>query len=428
MRRFIIAITLLALVAPSISWGATLHQGEVTTNALGVPLSVVASARLERQITNSLRGTLVEIGNTSNRYTTVVLRITSTHGESSDETIEITPSTVLKNSSNQTSTLNDWIAGDQLTLQAIRGEQSGYYRATKISNSSISNQVQSVNGWITALDGVTNKLSLSGDSRITSLDLSSVRLVVGNQNPALLFDFRVGDRIRARVKKTSSDQAQALIVVALRRGDSLFMRTTRWIIPATITEIASDVTLPLTIQVRAMPSRFYQEGDINNIFGSSRALVSVVINNQTELKRAYRGNLAVTELAEGDDVTIVGRWDELHHNFIADTLRDQSVQALGATYLYAQVSEIDLEKRTVTAFAWQNDHQTENWTLTFDDNSQFYREKNPFFAKDLLLGSIVRLRLDRVSLADHRAHIQKLIVMSQNDQPLQTLPTFPGRR
>ncbi len=375
-----------------------------------------------------MRGTLVEIGNTSNRYTTVVVRQLSSTGEASDETIEITPSTVLKNNANQTTTLNDWIAGDQLTVQAIRGEQSGYYRATKIINSSINRSVQSVNGWITALDGVTNKLSLSGDSRITSLDLSGARLVVGNQNPALLFDFRVGDRIRARVKKSTTDQAQALIVVALRRGDSLFMKTTRWIIPATITEIPSDLTLPLTIQVRALPSRFYQEGDINNIFGGSRALVSVVINQQTDLRRSFRGNLAVTELAEGDDVTIVGRWDELHHNFIAATLRDQSVQALGATYLYAQVSEIDLAHLTVTVFTWQTDHTIEYWKLTFSDDSQFYREKNPFFAQELLLGSIVRLRLDQVSLAEHRAHIQKLIVMSQNDQPLQTLPTFPGKQ
>ena len=428
MKRFIIGIALLALLVPSTSWGFTLHQGEITSTALGVPLSAVAAAQNERQISTTVRGTLVEIGNTSNRYTTVVLRVISARGESSDETIEITPTTSLRNSAGQASTLNDWIAGDQLTIQAIRGEQSGYYRATRITNSSINRIVQSVNGWVTALDGVTNKISLSGDSQVTSLDLTGSRLVVGNQNPALLFDFRVGDRIRARVKKTSTNQAQALIVVALRRGDNLFMRTTRWIIPATITEIPSDLTLPLTIQVRAMPSRFYQEGDINNIFGSSRALVSVVINDQTDLKRAYRGNLVVTELVEGDNVSIVGRWDELHHNFIADTVRDQSVQLLGSSYLYAQVSQVDLERRTVTAFAWQNDHQTENWTLTFDDDSQFYREKNPFFAKDLLLGSIVRLRLDQVSLDSHRAHIQKLVVMSDEGRPLQALPLFPGIR
>ncbi len=372
-------------------------------------------------IVNS-NGTLIEIGNTTAAQTTIVLRINQKDGSKKDVTVEINEATNIQSETGRSANLSDWIAGDEISLTAQYFANSDTWVAKRIRNLSFHLRNRGLNGWVTALRSDQKQMDITWQNIVYTLDISSAKLVAGKSNPASTTDFKIGDRVRARVIEDNDGKTttwKAEIVVALRRDKDLFMRVTRWVVPATIISLPASSTPPTTIEVKILPSKFYQEGDVNNLIGQPRANLTVDVTTQTKLTRQYLGTATLAEYSEGDEVRIIGRLDENTGHLVAEVIKNNNLQKLDAVHQLARVTTINLSNNSLQVVTIDG----KTWTVMINDRTHITMYRNTLKLDQIKIGDILRIR-GIVNLNQSTIAASSIGVITIKGEKIQALPAF----
>ena len=396
LTSLIFAAWLLTLAGPVLAVDevseASSDLEEVTAEDLGATASQINGATQEATETITETGTLIEIGNTTAEETTVIVRVTAEDGTTEDNTVEIETAQVdLETAEGTESDLNDWIAGDQLTYQATENTNSGSIDATKIKNRSLSRSQRGKNGWITAIRPAEQKIDVTWQGATYTLNLTSAKIVAGVKNPATINDLKVGDRIRGRVVEDNDGNAKtwdAKIVVVLRRGNTLFMRVTRWVVPGKIVEMDENPTVPTTILMEISESKFYQKGDVNNLVGAPGEQKEVYIDENTKLRRRYFGRSLIGEFSEGDIIQVIGRLNETTGKLEAQFIRDTNIQVLGVARRIGVVKAIDLAKGQISATVAAT---SVAWQVNVGSDTKIYKQGKEATLADVAIGDKIRV-------------------------------------
>ncbi|MFZ6015745.1 MAG: hypothetical protein ACOYUZ_05340 [Patescibacteria group bacterium] len=400
------AMALVAMPVFSVSAQEAEDIVEVTAEEVGVSQTAANSASAEATSVIREAGMLIEIGNTTADETTIIIRVTDNSGNHEDKTVQINSATKIYTSAYRNADLSDWIAGDRIAYTAEEGDNSGELTALTLRNLSFLNHHHGRNGWVKAIRAESNEMDVEWAGNIYTLDTSDAKMVAGLVNPASLSDFQVGDRVRARVSDDFDGNPatwNASIIVVLRRGDDLFMRVTRWVVPAEITYIPEDTSsYPYTIKAKVLPSKFFEAGDVNNLIGAPGTEFTIQIDKDTKLVRRYLGRAKIAEFMEGDHIRVVGRLNEGTGNLDAKLIKNNSIQALGVTKRVTEVTAVDTGANTVTVktlgifnpftgkrIKFPNGLE---WTLELNENTKIYEMGQEITISDIQTGDIIRVR------------------------------------
>lgn len=399
MKKTFALVTMLSLLVgfPGIATaqdvsGQTEAIVEVTAEDLGATTAEINNATSEEAVPVTETGTLVEIGNTTADETTVIVRVTEPDGTTEDKTVEIAQeaTTVVAGDGSDTE-LSDWIAGDQITVQAEENTNSGSIRAKKVINRAIHRRLRGQNGWITAIRADENEIDVSWQNKVYTLNVANARMVAGVKSSATINDLKVGDRIRARVEADGDGSEltwNAKIVVVLRRGKALFMRVTRWVVQGEIVSIDENPTIPTTITVKILKSRFHEEGDVNNLIGSPGDTLDVSITDQTNVRRRYFGKALITEFSEGDRVQVIGRLNESTGKLDAKVVRNASIQKLGVAHIVSTVASVDTTNNTLQAKPRSSET---TWTVKLASGAKVRKSGEEITLSDVHVGDKIRV-------------------------------------
>jgi hypothetical protein len=388
---------ILLLPSPSLAAINTINDvsAEVTASDVGLSEVEINNASTEATVAEENTGMLIEIGNTTAENTTIIIRPNGATDDSDDQTVEIESSTLVLTDSQGSADLSDWIAGDQVTYTVDHYTNSGAKVAKKLRNRSFKWNHRGKNGWIEALRPEVDEMDVTWNGKIFTLDTSEARMVAGEYNPATLDNFKVGDRIRARVVEDGDGNFStwdAKIIVALRRGNELFMRVTRWVVDATVIMIPEDVSLPATIEVEINPSKFFEEGDVNNLVGAPGEKIMVDIYEDTNLRRRYMGKAFLKEFSEGDHVRIIGRRAEDTGHLVAKFIKNNSIQALGVACHVAKVVAIDADQKSLEVSLRRTQLTNKNWTVETDSDTKFTKGDQEIEFSDIKVDDVIRVR------------------------------------
>lgn len=370
-----------------------------TASTVGLSEEATNNASQEKTALINIKGTLLEIGNTTADETTVVLRVAS--GTSTiDKTIKIVKgTTAIIGYANKTSSLDDWIAGDTLVVLAVYNEDSSEYTAKKINNISLGKRHKGINGWIKEIRIDDNEMDVTYGNKTYTLKISAnTKMVSGIKNPASLTDFVIGDRIRGRVNDDNDGNDStwnAEIIVVLRRGETLFMRVTRWVVPAELIALPDDVSASSSvITVKILPNKMYEKGDVNNLIGKPGDQIDVKITSDTKLRRRFMGKTSLEEFVEGDKLLIIGRFDNNSTELNAVLIKNNSIQALNVSRIKAVVDSVDSSNNTIIA---HGKAQTDKiYTIKTNSNTEFYKKTPEGLIDasfgDMEIGATLRMR------------------------------------
>lgn len=378
---------------------------EISTSEAGVTSGQAANANSESTQTKTGTGSLIEIGNTTAEETTIIVRVTE-NGVTTDQTLIVNADTVISNEVGQLSELSNWIAGDQIRYTVKLYTNSGELVALKLRNLSLKRWHFGRNGWIKTIRTDKNEMDVEWLGQIYTLNTSGAKMVAGLINPAALSDFQVGDRIRARVSEDNDGNRltwKANTVVLLRRGNVLFVRITRWVVPAEITDIPDNTsTLPYILTAKVLDSKFYEKGDVNNLIGPPGTVFKIQVDENTKLVRRFLGRAVISEFMEGDHIRVVGRLNESTGNLDAKIIKNNSIQSLGVAQTLSEVVSINTTDNTlvVTPIAKRDSltgkrHKLEssaNWTIKIQADAKLYENGQAITLSQVVVGDIVRVR------------------------------------
>jgi len=355
----------------------------------------VNNAASEATEVEAVTGTLIEIGNTTAEETTVVVRVTQ-NGATEDVTLEVpTAEAALTTDSGAKADLSDWIAGDQITFTAKKFKNSGRLVAERIRNRSFKGNQKGVNGWIKAVHADKNEIDVEWAKNVYTLNLAEAKMVAGIKNPAAVGDLKVGDRIRCRVIEDGDKNPatwKAKIVVVLRRGNDLFMRVTRWVVPAKIVSMPTDLSLPTTIEAEVQQSKFYQKGDVNNLVGEPGTKIYIDISTSTQLVRRFLGKSLLSEFSVGDDVVVVGRRNEETGHIDAKMIRNDSIQVLGVARRTGLVTAVDPSAKTISIRILPVVRGQETVTVRITTATKIFIDGKEMGLEDVTIGDVIKAK------------------------------------
>ena len=288
-------------------------------------------------------GALVEVGSTD-IPTTLVIR---QNGTTNDYTVSISASTILGQNKNQTTSLSDWIPGDQIMVSGQKNDNTGAIDASMAADLTINLRInKGINGWITSIDKTAQTITYQWANKDYTFKYdSNTRFVSGLKNPATADDLQINDRIRGRLVTDASGNQTAKIVVVLRRGQDLFMKIRTFQPNATLVRLDSTV-IPTTIQVKIEATPGLKANDVNNLIGAAGALVTVNITEDTNIVRKYFGKATLEDLSIGDSLKIIGRVND-DGTVDAKVVKDNSIWKTVAKGIGGTVSSIDVSAGTL---------------------------------------------------------------------------------
>ncbi len=378
---------------------------EVSASEAGATATQAATATSEITKIQTITGTLIEIGNTTAEETTIIVRAAS-NGITADKTVQITAATKIINHSGLSSGLSEWIAGDQIVLIVSQDTNSGELKALKIKNLSLKNRQKGLNGWIKAIRADKNEMDVEWSGQVYTLNTTNAKMVAGLKNPATLTDFQINDRVRARVAEDGDTNRltwRAEIIVVLRRDQALFMRVTRWVVPAEITSVPDNTsTLPYLITAKVLESKFYEKGDVNNLIGAPGTEIKIQVDQNTNLVRRFLGRSKINEFMESDQIRVVGRLNEITGNLDAAMIKNESIQALGVAQTLSEVISADTtnNKLVVKLIGAKNPltgkrHRlgnTNQWTVTLQTGAKIIKNGTNITLAEIAPGDFIRVR------------------------------------
>ena len=242
--------------------------------------------------------------------------------------------------------------------------------------------------------------------KIYTLNTANAKMVAGAKNPAALTDFQIGDRVRARVSDDQDGDTQtwnANIIVVLRRGQTLFMRVTRWVVPAEITALPENLSVrPAIITAKVLPSKFFEKGDVNNLIGEPGTEIKIQIEEKTKIVRRFLGRALLTEFMEGDRLLVIGRLNEGTGNLDARIVKNDSLQALGVAQTVSEVVSVNPDNNTVVIKPISRKNPAtgkrvrlsaaNQWTITLRANAPVSEQGEKITLAAVQTGDIIRFR------------------------------------
>ncbi|TAK03787.1 hypothetical protein EPO34_01325 [Patescibacteria group bacterium] len=358
--------------------------------------SAEAEATEETTTKIELKGQLIELSSTD-LPTTIVVRVNPT-GAFKDYTVEVPVGAEVKPA------MSTWITGDSLKVEGTLNDNTLVVTAREVKDLSLSlSGREGVNGWVKAIDTAASTMTVTWKEKDTVLKVTGkTHLVVPPKNPAVLADFKVGDRVRARlVEGTATNEAS--IIVALRRGDDIFLKArTR---PFTGTLKAIDESAK-TLTVELAADKRLRADDVNNLVGVPGELVTVKVDEHTKFVRKYKGEASLDELTVGDTLFVVGRVDD-DGTITARLIKDESIFKRGVARHLGKIKAIDTAKNELTvelalrkelkgSIHAQNEGVSRidtsvTWKVTYTDDTKIKKNGKEATEADLKVGDIVRV-------------------------------------
>ncbi len=397
---------------------------EVTAADIGLSATQINNASSEAKSRRTIIGHLIEIGNTTAKRTSIIIRIKNKLNQDEDVTVEV-ESIPITNSSGGVSSLNDWIAGDQITA-TVDEYAGGSLVAKNLKNMAMKWYHNGKNGWITAIRPEENEIDVRWAPQIFTLNTTDARMVAGLKNPATITDFKIGDRVRGRVVDDEDGNPltwNAHILVVLRRGNDLFMRVTRWVVPGKIISIPEDLTMPVTMEVKILPNNFYQEGDVNNLIGGPGKVIKVDVTDATKLFRRFLGKAYLKEFSEDDEIGIIGRLDESSGHLVAKLIVNKSIQKVGKVMRLGKVDSVDLTANTIDVTLIRTRRALRNWTIEVLPSTKIIKNGELITLADIQLTDKVRIVGGSADFANNTVMALKVIVMTHPSEQTAT-PTL----
>lgn len=365
--------------------------------AVAAPFAAVQAEEAETATPVELVGQLIELSATE-APTTVVVR-EDPAGEWTDYTVDITTGTSFGTWIGDTTSMSDWITGDQLHVWGERNDNTGVVTATRVINNSLNPfKERGLNGWITEIDesGSTMKVQWLGlESTVTITD--NTHLVVPPTNPAALSDFEIGDRVRLRIIKNSDVENEARIIVALRRGEEIFLLARTRGFRAELNEINDAGDGTGTLEVTLGENAHLRAGDVNNLVGTEGDKVLVNYDENTKFVRRYSGETDTGEFEAGDMLFVVGRvsdeaGDDGETVIDARLVKDENIWRAGVANRLGTVTGIDLARQEIVIGPLHETDSELEVTVSYTDETAFTKDGADASAGDLEEGDVIRVR------------------------------------
>ncbi len=347
----------------------------------------------------SITGQLIELSSTD-LPTTIVIR-KNPDGEFKDYTVEIGVDAKVMPTDFP---MSSWITGDFVALNGTLNENTGVVSAVKIQNISLNPfEHKSLNGFVESVDTSKNKMTISWAGQSFTVNVTSnTRMVVPPKNPAALSDFVKGDRVRMRLTRGGSVENEARIIVALRRGEEIFLKARTRGFNGTLQAI-DESTSTLTVKLRG--NKHLNGKDVNNLVGVEGELVTVSYDSNTKFVRKYDGKATIDELVVGDSLFVLGRVGD-DGVIAARLIKDESIFRKDVARHAGTVLSVDKEKNTITAkfrtpsvkleaqnFNAERAQETAGITLTvmYTSTTKFTKNGKEVAEADVVVGDEIRV-------------------------------------
>ncbi len=333
-------------------------------------------------------GQLIELSSTTTPTTIVVRK--NPGGEFKDYTVDLVPGTRFGTWSGNETSMDDWIPGDSLHIIGTKNENTGVITATVAVNTSLNPRSnKGLNGWITSIDTKASTMTVQwgGKDYVVSVT-SDTRMVVPPKNPATLSDFKVNDRVRLRLSNEGSGNT-ALIIVALRRGDEIFLKARTRAFTAVLNDIHSE-----SLEVTLLANPHLQRGDVNNLVGVEGDQEKVLLDEHTTFVRRYNGVTTVDELVEGDLLYIVGRVND-DGTITARLIKDQNIWRKEVATHVGEVLSIDTKTNTIVVNPIEKNHDSstvDRLTISYTNTTTFYADEKQVDETAVKIGDVIRVR------------------------------------
>lgn len=366
-----------------------LFRGAIAALAIVTALSPLSAVHAESEETSSIEfwGQLIELSSTE-VPTTIVVRKDPT-GTWTDYTVDIDADTDFGTKIADTTAMTDWITGDWLRVKGEINENTGVVTADVVVNTSIDlSHHRGLNGWITEVGDDSLTIQWNGEEHEVNVT-SSTRMVVPPINPAAISDFQVGDRVRLRLEKDSDD---ARIIVALRRGNEIFLKARTRPFSAELQDVDDngDGTGTLTVTLVANPH--LRSGDVNNLVGDEGDELEVTYDENTNFVRRFNGEADVDEFVEGDLLFIVGRVND-DGTVSARLVKDNNIWQRGVARHAGEVTAVDTSDNEITVVpARSEDDSVTSITVEYDDDTVFKKDGETVSEDDIAVGDIIHVR------------------------------------
>ncbi len=331
-------------------------------------------------------GQLQELSSTD-LPTTIVVRKDPT-GSFTDYTVDVPVGAIVNPE------MDWWITGDYVHVVGTQNENTGVVEADIVVDSSINVwNNRGLNGWITAIDTSASTMTVQWQGIEHTVHVTDdTHMVVPPINPASLTDFQIGDRVRLRLD-ARTDEDDARIIVALRRGDHIYLMARTRGFAAELTDIDDNGDGTGTLTLTLLANAHLRAGDVNNLIGVEGDEVTVTYDSTTKFVRRYNGLTTVGEFVEGDVLFVVGRYND-DDTISARLVKDTNIWRLGVARHTGIITSIDTSTNTIVVNPVEGEGQADitSLTITYSDTTVFHKDDAEITESDLAVGDEIHVR------------------------------------
>ncbi len=339
-------------------------------------------------------GQLIELS-TTEAPTTIVVRDFNVEGDVgagwTDYTVEITTETAFGTNDRNTTVMSDWITGDWALVIGDINENTNLVTADVVINQSLNPfQHRGLNGWITAIDLSASTVTVQWQGVEHAVNVTgNTKMVVPPINPAALSDFQIGDRVRLRLLEDSAIENEARIIVALRRGNEIFLKGRTRQFRAELVSL-SGAEVPAELEVALLANPHLRLGDVNNLIGVEGEHKVALVDEHTKLVRRFVGEVDLSAFLPGDVLFIVGRAND-DGTITAKLIRDDNVVASETEGTHGRITSIDYEAGSFVLHGGRRARGHDR-TVTTDESTYIERDGVKASFADLMVDDKVRAR------------------------------------
>jgi hypothetical protein len=352
---------------------------------------VVAKAETESASAIEFFGQLIELSSTD-VPTTIIVRDFVDDADSgagwTDYTVDIDAETKFGRGSADSTVMSDWITGDWLRVKGTINNNTQMVTADLVVNSSINPfNHRGLNGWITEIGDDSMTVQWAGVEHEVKVT-ENTRMVVPPINPASLSDFEVGDRVRLRLVKGSENEAR--IIVALRRGDHIYLKARTRGFWVTLNDIDEDGDESGSLEVTLRANPHLRAGDVNNLVGVEGDELTVTYDENTVFVRRFMGRTTIDEFLAGDTLFVVGRVND-DGTISARLIKDVNIWALGVARHTGTVEKIDTSDDQIVVEP-EGDGDITQVVVNYGADTKFIIDGEEGDEDDVEIGDTIRVR------------------------------------
>jgi len=352
------------------------------------PFAPAKASESESESTSPITfsGQLIELSSTT-APTTIIVR-KNPAGEFTDYTVDIDTSTAFGTNPANTTSMDDWITGDGMSVVGTLNNNTGVVTADTVVNASLNPQnMRGLNGWISSIGDDSMSVQWNGSEHNVNV-VSTTKMVVGRANPAAITDFTVGDRVRIRLDKGTEN---ARIIIVLRRGDEIFLKARTRGFWAEVTDIDESDDSSGKIDATLLANPHLRSGDVNNMVGNEGDSIDINYDENTKFVRKFMGSSEISEFQIGDKLFVVGRVSD-EGTIDARLIKDNSMWKKGVSSHVGVVQSVDTGDNEFVVTALDGGSSAKEVTVSYSDDTTFRSLGSEGSESDLFVGAEVRVR------------------------------------